>query len=1296
MQRLQAFPPSIRAFLGEFVVRRRRLAVLRAAGWAAYAFVLWLLVACAGDRLLHFTPAARLIVLSVGCGGTLAILLWPLRRLWEPVNWVYVAESIEAHNPAFRQRLITVTSQLLGDPANRGSDQILAQLLDEVDRQAARQRHHLPMQPTIRPWILCATAVAGVAALWRVPTLAMPQLVDRFTHPLAPVPPVTTTQITVAPGDCDVAVSQPLRIDVVAQRLVGDTVWLHLNDDGAHWSRSAMESAGEARYSTSLAAVDRDMSYFVAAGDAISPQYQVRVKRAPVISEFRLRYIYPPYMGRSPFTVSNTGGQIEAPIGSEVEVSIVTNEPLASAVAIIGNERIPFESTLRENVRRARLAVKKDDAYHIELVSARGVRGEGPVKLHIHATADRPPIVRFQQANQALRLNPRDVVPLSYQALDDYGLDSLIIRAHVNGDRTIDIPIALSGDHRHQDQALNLDLASLRASVGDSVAVTLVARDSDGQLTSSDPLQILISGHSVDLEARARVHELADAAQFAQMLGGEWDAAAKAWDESATAPDGADSPAAGRANRRLSGAAELASLLRQSLLRATVHSTAAQLSLALANWMDLAQQQATTAEELFREGGSLEEPASVPPQMRAASVACHRLAKELQVAAQGERASIILGDIQSLRAMQAGPSANRSESADRRASIVRQTQGDIRTAAADAGLNADAPDLEVKLQQSADAERALLREARLVDFAAAARVWGDQLRRFRTDSSGFEERLLAAFQAEAVRPDADAQRSWDLELAARATAALELAFGGVASVKDAESRKLSAIIEAISQLQHDYDMSVAAAGPSTAPSPSASHAAAEEARRTLAQIAGDPARPVAAAPGGRRAARNVQAESLAIRASVESAARNYQNVTELDAALAHTLIDAARSLGSTGLRPRVAGESPTTDPSVAARVEGRVEKIERAHQSIARNMSAAEAADRLEHNQQQLRADIASADPSRAAELARQQRSMADAIDQVAREQEALLTASTQPAEDDPEWRGKGTAALLAAQQELSALPQALSAVQSAVDAKRDADRRAAAAAQAAQVAGADQKAAADRAADQAAADAADAAERVRRTIASALSHSPAELAQSLAPFSPEASEAADVLTELLGPALAALEKSAATADAAGVDQSAADVRLAIDAAQDGLARAQEAFMQRDPLFAAKWYARAAAESLAHSPGDLKTVLGQQANVQRALSRAWDRSVHRAAAQRLAMLPSLQAVYAPAPAGADHPTTAPTTMASGFSSSRQWGQLRPHPDDEVTSSLAAPDPPGYEEDLRLYFQVLGKLQPREK
>jgi hypothetical protein len=203
-------------------------------------------------------------------------------------------------------------------------------------------------------------------------------------------------------------------------------------------------------------------------------------------------------------------------------------------------------------------------------------------------------------------------------------------------------------------------------------------------------------------------------------------------------------------------------------------------------------------------------------------------------------------------------------------------------------------------------------------------------------------------------------------------------------------------------------------------------------------------------------------------------------------------------------------------------------------------------------------------------------------------------------------------------------------------------------------------------------------------------------LAGALEPFAPEAGGAQDAVSRALLPALEALNAGARRTNVGAVDRAAADVRNAIELSQQELARAQDTFMRRDPLVAAKYYARAAADSLARAPVDLKVALARQASVTLALSRAWDSSVHHAAAQRLQILPSFQQVYAGPSTAGDHAPTVASPASPNFAATRDWGRLTPRQADEAGSPMPAPDPPGYEEPLRLYFEAIGKMQQRQQ
>ena len=205
--------------------------------------------------------------------------------------------------------------------------------------------------------------------------------------------------------------------------------------------------------------------------------------------------------------------------------------------------------------------------YSLDLISTREVRG-GSTKLPIRATTDHPPLVRLFQSGQTLRLNPRDVLPLSYQAIDDYGLDAVAIVAQINADEPVRIPLQLIGDRRRQEESVEFDLGSMKFKIGDVLSLTVAGRDTAGQETRSDELRVLISPRSIDLDARERIDELEWAAGFAYTLTDELDQAINATKQAEGQQDH-QSPAylSSEANvtRHLASASETATLLRQSL-----------------------------------------------------------------------------------------------------------------------------------------------------------------------------------------------------------------------------------------------------------------------------------------------------------------------------------------------------------------------------------------------------------------------------------------------------------------------------------------------------------------------------------------------------------------------------------------------------------------------------------------------------------------------------------------------------------------------------------------------------------
>lgn len=1307
MNSVSALPPNLLAYVSDFVARARRNDLRRATGVAASVLLGWGLACCLADRLLQLPGSGRAVMLGAGLSTVVVILFRPMRALFRPRrDWFAAAAEVERVNPRFAQRLLTVTTRLLGPPEHRGSDDMLYRLLSDVDREAADRKHSRGAAPSsaVLPWALLAFLITLAAALARLEGVGLPRLALRFIAPLADLDPVTTTRLRVEPGHTKLTQSQPLRVEATAEGLPpGGVVWLSWREDGGDWMRRTMNREAGGRYSITLPGVDRDLRYRVGAGDFRGREYSVSVLRAPAVGGFRLRYVYPPYADRPPVTVTNTDGLIEAPAGTEATLILTATEPLQSALLRLGGEKLLMTRVAGDpdNVRRATFKLARSGPYELDLISTRDIAGGGPPGMLVRAVSDRKPLVRLLNAGEGLRLNPRDVLPLSYQALDDFGIDSLDVRILVVGGATVDLPVAREGDPRRSEGTFPFDLASVKLAVGDVLNLSLVARDRAGQQAGSETLQVLVAPRSVDLETHQRITELEAAAQLAGLVSEELEATVKAFEE-ARSQKGKDADASGaasgRGNRFLTTATDTAVLVRQSILRAIVRSRSSELSAALGTLADSVQQVTAGCVEVFRSNGIAGGDNAVRENLGRLLERAGKSRDVLRSIAQGERASAILADRENLadseRRAAADPAA-----AGRIRQTIHRAREDVSAGAKGMGLDPAAGNLDELLRAKVAAEHEALKSQSSVDFAEAALEWAREVHRDPLRRLLLEDRLALAAQAEAVRPAADLSRALDLQLASRASARL---------VSDAASDKYAGrpvslgapnqFASAVAALQREHETNRGPAEARASAEAIVIRQAAAEARKVVAQWAGEAAQEGTAAVADGRP-RYRRAEETAVRGSAYVAARNYAAARTADREL-------LRQLSEVGPATTSASDAPGSLPSGAAATGPAAPGyLRRDLDRVEHLTDRAETIDRVQSDQEkladetQLPAGVAA--PDRALALVDRQLDVAQRIEEVATHDvpagasapRSIMSADA----EDPNWRGRATAALVKAQEQLAVMPQELTRAQEEAASLRRALERVEMAKREAAVAPDDRRPALERAARQAEQERRDAEQRFREAALPVIPAATEALAARLAPFEPESAPARRLLSRELSAALGDFERASLNNDPPAADRAAAAARSAIDATQRELGGARDELVARDPLVAAKWFARAAADSLTRSPPDFQSAYRRQMDTSQALSRAWERAVHEAAAQRLSLVPSMQSLYGvaiPAPVLADGrrgKEARVTGPVSDMASVREWGRLRTREVEELNAPLRETEAPGYEKALQLYFESLSKI-----
>jgi hypothetical protein len=210
--------------------------------------LLWLILWCLLDRWLRLVAPVRLVGLLVGATLVIWIILRAvLRALFRTDDWIAVAADIEKRRPAFAQRLLTVVSEAMYPRPLRAADGMLQLLVDDVaaETQTHRPTRMLPWRRAIRPWITTTIIAIGLFGLTRVDWLQMPTLARRLIFPTSGIPPVTTTALSVAPGDVDVIQGESVEIAATVERLIGSSVELYVSHDGRNWSSAEMAREGD-------------------------------------------------------------------------------------------------------------------------------------------------------------------------------------------------------------------------------------------------------------------------------------------------------------------------------------------------------------------------------------------------------------------------------------------------------------------------------------------------------------------------------------------------------------------------------------------------------------------------------------------------------------------------------------------------------------------------------------------------------------------------------------------------------------------------------------------------------------------------------------------------------------------------------------------------------------------------------------------------------------------------------------------------------------------------------------------
>jgi hypothetical protein len=273
--------------------------------------------------------------------------------------------------------------------------------------------------------------------------------------------------------------------------------------------RQPMRAQAADRYAANVQVGSQSVRYRILAGDAVTRKYTLHARPRPAVLAFDKTYQFPAYSGLAPRNVREAGGDLVALAGTQVRLDLHLNQPVIAAELRLqtgGAEQVEVVRLQRREPRRwsGTLQLTEEGIYKVHLVGREtGFENPFSPQYELRALPDLVPRVGFVgQQDTTLLLPPNDILQLEALAEDDLPLVSLEQQISINGAAWTSRPLDIQ-PRRRVTVSWQWDLLDLKLKPGDRLTTRLAARDRQGNVGQSIPLQLVIATADLDPDRHA-------------------------------------------------------------------------------------------------------------------------------------------------------------------------------------------------------------------------------------------------------------------------------------------------------------------------------------------------------------------------------------------------------------------------------------------------------------------------------------------------------------------------------------------------------------------------------------------------------------------------------------------------------------------------------------------------------------------------------------------------------------------------------------------------------------------------
>ncbi|MBI1176531.1 DUF4175 family protein [bacterium] len=459
---------------------RRSRARLRAIGLILHlsAVLLSVLVAVAMLDYWLLLPFAWRVVGAFLLAAVALFGVTNFVRWWRrPVSLKQIALELETNRPDLGC-LVSTAAEHLEDSVDQPTD-YAPELVATLHEHSARRL--LQVEADWYQRELRRTGMGfGMAALAAIAFLLIAPAANlAYLRALFPWSNVAYTDVKVEPGSVELPVGENQSIIAgFTGRLPKDPQLEWRQSGDSRWRVLAMMPDQQNKFLQVLEKVRDNLVYRVRGAQAVSPEYQITTYVPPGIEDIAVQIKYPEYTGLEPDRVHQ--GNLSIVRGSRLQWTVSTSGEIAKA-------RMRFASLPGFDLKQdtdggwtAGFVPKQDLHYWIDLLDRKQRKGGSPQPYQVAVLPDEKPKAEVTEPGADIRANPLDLVPMTFEVSDDFGLTEakLVIRKMDGTTKTF--PLELK-DMKSRDARLEttVDLTPFKLKPYELLSYYVEARDNN-------------------------------------------------------------------------------------------------------------------------------------------------------------------------------------------------------------------------------------------------------------------------------------------------------------------------------------------------------------------------------------------------------------------------------------------------------------------------------------------------------------------------------------------------------------------------------------------------------------------------------------------------------------------------------------------------------------------------------------------------------------------------------------------------------------------------------------------------